>query len=517
LDKKYYITTPLYYVNAKPHIGHAYTNVLCDTFTRFYRFQNKDVFFMTGTDEHGTKIEKTAIEKGKTPQEYVDEIVPHFKSLWETLGIKHDFFIRTTDQQHKDVVRKVLIDLEAKGEIYKATYSGWYSIKSETFYKESELVEGRCPDTGGEVQKIEEENYFFKMSKYQEWLIDYIQNNPNFIQPEMRKNEVLGFLKEPLEDLCITRPKERLTWGIEYPGSENHVIYVWFDALINYISGAGYTWDDARFKSLWPADIHVVGKDILRHHAVFWPIMLKACGLEMPKTVLAHGWWTMQGSKMSKSTGNIVDPVELIAKYGVDPLRYFLMNEVTVGYDGAYSEDLLRERYRTDLANDLGNLFFRTASMIGKYYDSKLPEVTTDLNQLELIQQTYALYDQVVEAMEAKNPRQALSPIWSVISRANQFVEERAPWKLAKDPAQSAVLAETMFALADSLAHIACLLQAFLPATAEKMLQCLGMTIPFTINDAKDFRKSFLQSGQTIERGEPLFPKLEDEEAAVKS
>lgn len=515
--KKYYITTPLYYVNAKPHIGHAYTNILCDTFTRFHRFLGKDVFFMTGTDEHGTKIEKTAREQGMEPQAYVDQIVPHFKELWDLLGIKHDYFIRTTDAEHKATVQEILKDLEAKGEIYKATYEGWYSIKSETFYTESELVDGKCPDTGGEVQKIQEDNYFFKMSKYQDWLIQYIQDNPDFIQPEMRKNEVLGFLKQPLEDLCITRPKERLTWGIEYPGTDSHVIYVWFDALINYISGAGYKRDDELFESLWPADLHVVGKDILRHHAVYWPIMLKACGLEMPKTVLAHGWWTLSGAKVSKSSGNSVDPIELIDKYTVDAFRYFLLNEVTVGFDGNYSEDILRERYRTDLANDLGNLWFRTASMITKYCGGVLPEVKAGLTELPLLKETYALYAQTVEGMAASNPRQALAPIWQVISRANQFIEERAPWKLAKDESKKAELDETMLALADCLAHIACLLQAFLPQTAEQILSRMQLPAPMAIADESRFREIFISKGQAIERGEPLFPKLEDVEEVKKS
>lgn len=515
--KKYYITTPLYYVNAKPHIGHAYTNILCDAFARFHRFTGKDVFFMTGTDEHGTKIEKTARDQGKEPQDYVDEIVPHFKKLWELLGIKHDFFIRTTSPEHKEVVQQILRDLEAKGEIYKATYEGWYSIKSETFYTEAELVDGKCPDTGGEVQKIQEDNYFFRMSKYQDWLIEYIQANPEFIQPEMRRNEVLGFLKQPLEDLCITRPKERLKWGIEYPGSDSHVIYVWFDALINYVSGAGYKRDEALFKSLWPADVHVVGKDILRHHAVYWPIMLKACGLEMPKTVLAHGWWTLSGAKVSKSSGNSVDPVELIEKYTVDAFRYFLLNEVTVGYDGNYSEDILRERYRTDLANDLGNLWFRTASMIERYFGGKLPEEKTEIAALPLIQETYALYDKVTAGMDAKNPRQAMMPVWEVITRANQFIEERQPWKLAKDPALKGQLAETLTALADVLAHIACLLQAFLPQTAESMLARMGLAVPYAVAGSAAFQKQMILPEQAIERGEPLFPKLEEPEESAKS
>lgn len=514
MSKTYYLTTPLYYVNARPHIGHAYTNILCDSFARFHRFLGEDVFFMTGTDEHGTKIEKTAQEKGLEPQAYVDEMVPHFRDLWERLGIRHDYFIRTTGAEHKEVVCHILRDLEDRGEIYKANYTGWYSIKSETFYAESELIDGRCPDTGGEVQKIEEENYFFRMSKYQEWLISYIQENTGFIQPEMRRNEILGFLKQPLEDLCITRPSERLKWGIPYPGSKDHVIYVWFDALINYVSGAGYAVDAERFKRLWPADAHVIGKDIIRHHAVYWPIMLKACGLPMPKKILAHGWWTLSGAKVSKSSGNIVDPIALIEKYGVDAFRYFLLNEVTVGMDGAYSEDLIRERYRTDLANDLGNLWFRTASMIGRYFNGALPEPPGEGADLELVRMTASLYEKVYAAMQVYNPREALASIWTVITRANQFIEEQKPWVLAKDEAKAGELAGTLFALADSLAHIACLLQSFLPESAASILSNLRLPVPMPVSSAESFRKVLVTPGTVIERGEPLFPKLDDEDPA---
>lgn len=507
----FYITTPLYYVNAKPHIGHAYTNILCDAFARYHRFMDEKVFFMTGTDEHGTKIEKTALENGMQPQEYVDKIVPFFKELWQGLGIQHDYFFRTTDAGHKEVVRRILKDLEAKGEIYKTSYVGWYSIKSETFYTEAELVDGKCPDTGGEVQKIEEENYFFKMSKYQDWLIDYIHQNPGFIQPEMRKNEILGFLRQPLEDLCITRPKARLRWGIEYPDTEDYVIYVWFDALINYISGAGYKLDENRFHSLWPADVHVVGKDILRHHAVYWPIMLKACGIEMPRTILAHGWWTISGAKVSKSSGNTIDPAELIQKYGVDAVRYFLLNEVTVGMDGAYSEDLLRERYRTDLANDLGNLWFRFASMLAKYFEGKIPASSENYRNEELMQQAFFLWPNVTGFMKDYDPRRALASVWAVITRCNQYVEEQKPWVLAKDPSKRDELVKTMVVLGECLAHIACILQAFLPETSARIMERLHLGTEMKVSKFEDFHKAFLTSGIAVERGEALFPKLEDE------
>jgi len=406
-NKSLYLTTPLYYVNAKPHIGHAYTNILCDTFVRYHHWLGENVYFLTGTDEHGTKIEKTATEHKMEPRQYVDEMVPQFRELWRLLGIQYDYFIRTTDDAHKETVQNVLSKLEAAGDIYKDSYTGWYCTPCESFWTKLQLVEGKCPDCGREVQELSEENYFFKLSKYQEWLVGYIEDHNDFVLPEMRRNEILSFLKEPLEDLCITRPKARLSWGIEYPNSPDHVVYVWFDALINYVSAIGMTTDSKKFLSYWPADLHIVGKDILRQHAVYWPIMLKSMGLEMPKTVLAHGWWTMQGTKVSKSRGNIVDPIVLAKVYGVDAFRYFLLREVTVGYDGAYSEDLLRQRYTSDLANDLGNLFSRMAAMLGKYFQGAVPEVPA-LEKEPLLTQTFELWVTVKESMGHYDPRQAL-------------------------------------------------------------------------------------------------------------
>lgn len=509
--KAFYITTPLYYVNAKPHIGHAYTNILCDAFARHRRFTGGEVFFMTGTDEHGSKLEKVAKEQGKSPKEYVDSIVPEFKSLWKLLGISYDYFIRTTDESHKKTVQNILRDLEQKGDIYKAEYKGWYCTPCESFWTELQLLEGKCPDCRREVQELSEENYFFKLSKYQDWLIQTIQGNETWIRPEMRKNEILGFLRQPLEDLCITRPRQRLSWGIDFPGSPEHVIYVWFDALINYISGVGYTLDNEKFKKYWPADVHVVGKDILRHHAVYWPIMLKACGIDLPQTILAHGWWTLAGAKVSKSSGNIVDPVALTAKYGVDAFRYFLLNEVTVGADGAYSEDLIAERYRTDLANDLGNLWFRVCTMLGKYFEGKIPAVKDDVEKGALLQSTYALYDSVTKAMENYNPRQALGGIWQVITQANQFIEEKKPWVIAKNPDAKETLALLLAELSECLAHIAVLLQAFMPQTAEKVLKRLGMPDHVACVSVSDFSKPYLKTGTAVERGEALFPRLDAE------
>jgi len=509
-DKQIYITTPLYYVNAKPHIGHAYTNILGDTFTRYHRLAGREVFFLTGTDEHGTKIEKTARQHNEEPREYVEKMVPLFKDLWRLLGIQYDQFIRTTDEAHKEVVRAVLLKLEGTGDIYRAGYTGWYCTPCESFWTKLQLVEGKCPDCGRDVQELIEDNYFFKLSKYQSWLIEYINANPGFIQPEMRRNEITSFLKDPLEDLCITRPKARLEWGIEYPSSSEHVVYVWFDALINYVSAIGMEVDENRFNTIWPADLHLVGKDILRQHAVYWPIMLKACGVEMFKTVLAHGWWTMQGAKVSKSRGNIVDPVVLAKVYGVDALRYFMLREVTVGFDGAFSEDLLRQRYTSDLANDLGNLWFRNGSMLEKYFHGAVPEVSgaeTD----PLLLMTFALWNKVEEALKSYDPRAALDAIWKVITAANQFVEEKKPWVLAKDPARAEELARALRALTECLAHLAVILTPFLPDTARKILDRLKLSTQPLIRTTAEFSVLMVTPGTSVERGEALFPKLDEE------
>jgi len=512
MSKPFYITTPLYYVNAKPHIGHAYTTVLCDAFARFERFMGeRDVFFMTGTDEHGEKIAEAAAESGQENQAFVDGIVPHFKSLWQSLGISYDYFIRTTDMQHKEIVQTILRDLVKKGDIYKGEYKGWYCTPCESFWTQSQLVENKCPDCQRDVTEIIEHNYFFKLAKYQDFLLQYFKEHAGFVIPKSKSNEVVSFLQNPLEDLCITRPKARLSWGIPFPDDEEYVVYVWFDALINYISGVHYSKDEKKFKQLWPADVHMIGKDILRQHAVYWPIMLKAIGVDMPKVIVAHGWWTIQGAKMSKSRKNIVDPVELVKIYGVDPIRYYLLNEVILGNDGAYSEDLLIQKYNTDLANDLGNLMHRVFAMLKKYYQGEVPKHYVK-KDAELPALMTSMIQEVSDALRQKmNPQDATGAIWKRVRRLNQFVEETKPWTLAKDEKQKPALANFMYTCLESLRMIGCLLYPFLPSTSDKMRALLKVADQ-PMNASSQIWGQ-LSEGVVLEPGEPLFPRLEVEES----
>ncbi len=469
---RFYITTPIYYVNAKPHLGHAYTTIFADSVCRFHKLMGEETFFLTGTDEHGDKIVQAAEKAGKTPKEYVDEISFLFKSLWPELDVENDRFIRTTDEHHKKCVQKFLQLVYDKGDIYFGEYGGYYCFGCERFYTEKELVDGMCPDHKKPPTYIHEENYFFRMSKYQEWLIDYIKNNPEFIQPEAYRREVLSMLKEDIGDLCISRPKKRLSWGIEMPFDKNFVTYVWFDALINYLSALGWP-DGEDFKKFWPA-YHIIAKDILKPHAVFWPTMLKAAGVEIYKGLRVHGYWKVDETKMSKSLGNVVDPLSLKDKYGVDGFRYFLMREMHFGHDGNFSEKNLIERFNSDLANDVGNLFNRTLSMIKKYFKGELRE-NTEIDK-DLISNGKDSLKKYIASFENFNTASALEELMSFVRGVNKYIDTSAPWTLYKNK-EIKRLSAVLWTVLVSLRKIAYALWPVMPSASEKMLTSIGISL----------------------------------------
>ncbi len=508
--KTFYITTPIYYPSDKLHIGHSYTTVAADTMARYKRMRGFDVMFLTGTDEHGQKIQKKAEESGVSPKEYVDNIVNGVRKLWNLMEISNDRFIRTTDKYHEEAVQKIFKKLYDQGDIYKSEYEGWYCTPCESFWTDTQLVDGKCPDCGRKVELTKEESYFFRLSKYRDRLVEYINNHPAFIQPESRRNEMINnFLLPGLDDLCVSRTT--FDWGIPVTFDEKHVVYVWIDALSNYITALGYmSENDSDYRKYWPADIHLVGKEIIRFHTIIWPAMLIALGEPLPKQVFGHGWLVLDGGKMSKSKGNVIDPVILVNQYGIDAVRYFLLREVPFGSDGAFSNEALINRINSDLANDLGNLVSRTVAMIEKYFDGVIPENRLagdyDKDLKETVKQTVIKVEDLLDRLQLDD---ALTYIWKTISRINKYIDETTPWILGRNAQEKPRLAEVLFNLAESIRIISILIRPFMPKTPEIIWQQFGLTgDDFTSwESAHIWGKYNTKTG--VKRGNVLFPRID--------
>lgn len=507
MKEKFYLTTPIYYPSANFHIGHCYTTIIADAIARYKRLNGYDVFFLTGTDEHGQKIEKKAIEAGVSPKEYVDKIVDNAKDLWKSLDISYDKFIRTTDSEHVVCVQKIFEKLYQQGDIYKGEYKGLYCTPCESFWTETQLKDGKCPDCGRDVHEVKEEAYFFKLSKYQDRLVDYIESHPEFIQPISRKNEMINnFIKPGLEDLCVSRTSFK--WGIPVTFDDKHIVYVWIDALSNYISALGYlSQDDSKFKRYWPADLHIVGKEIVRFHTIIWPIMLMALGLELPKKVFGHGWLVIDGGKISKSSGNYQDPREYIAMYGIDAVRYFVLREVPFGNDGNFSVDAMVTRANADLANVLGNLVNRTIGMINKYFDGVVTntrcneELDTDLIKVAL-----SLRDKVDKDMDKLEVSSALEHIFDLFRACNKYIDETMPWILAKEENKKDRLATVLYNLVESIRIGTVFLSPFIPSASERIFKQLNTDIKdmFSVNEFGGY-----VSGTKVGIADPIFQRIE--------
>jgi len=501
-NNRFYVTTPIYYVNDTPHIGHAYTTILADVLSRYHRVttgkvKGDDVFFLTGLDEHGQKVQQAAVKRNLSPQEHCDDLAPKFLQLWKKLGIQYDDFIRTTESRHVAVVQEVLQKVYDAGDIYDDEYEGWYSVAEERFITEIEKESGNFRD----VKKLKERNWFFRMGKYQQQLIDYINNHDEFIQPEHRRNEVLGFLRQPLEDLCISRPKSRMSWGIELPFDQDYVTYVWFDALLNYITAPGFISNEKKFKQWWPASVHLIGKDILITHAVYWPTMLFSLGLSLPKTIFAHGWWLTGDTKMSKSLGNIVDPLDLIDEYGIDSVRYYLMSEMVLGQDANFTMASFIKRYNSDLANDFGNLLNRVSGLIGKLFDGCVPVAGQSTSSENEIRATAAQLDNNVKNLIAQlRLNEAIEETLKLIRQVNKYLESQAPWKIAKTdlPRAGTILYIATEALRIAAVHLA----PVMPKKCDLVLEVLG-------NKNISTQWGGLKSGTKLQKHEALFPRLE--------